>query len=100
MEVDHEAPRGQRLAVFRSHDHATAGGEHNMVHEGHLLNHLLFAVAKAGLALDIKYPGDIGAGAAFNFSVSVGKRQTKVARKVLANGALAGPHGADQKNAL
>ena len=51
-------------------------------------------------ALNIKDPGNISAGARLDLRIGIGKLQLQVLSKVLANGGLAGPHGADKKNAV
>ena len=88
----------QRLPVFRTHHHATARRQHHIIPECHLFDDLLLPVTKALLPLHIKDPGNVGTCALLDLGIGIGKLQLQVLGQVFANGRLAGPHGADQKN--
>jgi hypothetical protein len=99
VQVDDEAALGSSAAVLLAHHHAAAGGQHRVIELRHLVDDLLLAVAEALLALDVEDPGDIGAGARSISVVAVGEAELQGAREELADGGLAGPHGADEKDA-
>ena len=67
---------------------------------GHLFDHLLFAVAKPRFTFHIEDPANIGPRALLDFRIAIGKAELECSRQELADGGFAGPHGADEKNAL
>ena len=67
-----DSTRREHAPVVWPQHYTPACGQHHAVPLGHLLHHLLLAVAKTLLAFHIEDPGDVSARARLNLRVGVG----------------------------
>ncbi len=86
VQVDHESTPTEGTAVLAAGNHPPACCQYRIVPERHLLDHLLFPVAKALLTLNIKDPRDICAGRSLDFRVSISELQLQLLSQIFADG--------------
>jgi predicted dienelactone hydrolase len=84
-------------AVRLAHHRAAAGGENDTVTLRQLVDHLLLAIAKSLLALDIENPGYIRTGALLDLGVGVQEFQLQGARQEAPMVVLPAPMGPTRK---
>src|SRR3569623_2062023 len=97
VEVDHEPTRAQMGAIVRIQHHTAAGGEHDMLAPGEVVDDYLLALPKAGLTLDVEEQRNVGAGARLDFMIAVDELAAERFRELAPNSGLACAHEADEE---
>ncbi|EAY63052.1 shikimate kinase 3 [Burkholderia cenocepacia PC184] len=96
-QVDDDAVGFQAVAIFRAQHRAAARREHDVLALRKLGDHLRFAIAKPGLALQLEDHRNARARAGLDFVVGVEERPVETTRDRTAHGGLTRSHKADEK---
>src|SRR3569832_131089 len=99
-EVNHGAALLEKRAVFRIQDGAPASRQYDIVPSGKLANDFRLSLTKAIFAIDFKNEGDGCARACFDFVILIDEALIEFLGKGAADGGLARPHQAHQKNVM
>ena len=97
MQVDHEAPRAEVIAVLWIHDNATARREYYAITFRQVVDCLRLALAKAFFALFLEDKRNVDTGPSFDLLVAIDEVEMQQTRELAADRRLAGPHRAYQK---
>ncbi len=97
VQVDHETPLAEQLAVACIQHDAPAAGQQHATLGATLLQHFAFAGPETGLALVLENERDPGTRVRLDFAVKVHKLQVKAACQTAPHGRFSGTHGADKK---
>jgi hypothetical protein len=96
LKIDHGAHGAQQAAVLLAQHRAAAGGDHRAPAGGEIADRRCFTIAEAFLALDVEDPRDARARALLDQRIGVLEDHAELVGERATDGALAGPHGADE----
>ena len=86
----------QRVAVRRPQHRTAAGGQHDALAGGEIVDHILLDIAERGLAVGGEVVAYRHADAVFDFAVAVDEAQPQLARQVTTHRRLATAGHADE----
>ena len=95
-QIDHTAALMHQRQIRWRHHHATSVASTMPILASQLINSLLLATAKTGLAFHIEDPRDIRPRLLFNNPVRIEERTFQYLGKVAPQGAFPSTHGTDQ----